>query len=391
MPPNLDLTALANLRADPRLAVLSKTVPPIRLFRALGVARDEVTHSRLLATLFDPQTHADAEALLRALLARVAARSSTPANVAATIQALPTVWNRIVVCRELYRVDVIVNILAPNGLVVGIENKIDADEGVEQLNRYQDFLRDRFPKRPSVLLFLTPSGRTPLTSASDHLVPCVPISYADVLASVESIRSSATARDSATLELIALHFREEIMGEPDEVRKLMRDLWQDHAHALRLLLAHQPRLSDIEAPYKEGIRQVFPKVEFFNYPPSRGDLIEIQFSVPGWPARLPFTFMLRAQDGQLYARVLIYREHYDQYASSLTKWAASVSATAPQLLDTTFRQIPNWSWRRVLLEEDWPIDSIISATGTDEDIARCAVERIVELVERLRPHVEKSK
>ncbi|MBN9119232.1 MAG: PD-(D/E)XK nuclease family protein [Planctomycetes bacterium] len=388
MPPNPSLAALANLRSDPRLVAFGKYVPPLRLFGALGVARDEVAHSRLLATLLDPRAHAGAETMLRALLTRVADGADTPDVTAAVIRRLPAKWDRISVQRELYRVDVVADIREPNGLVVGIENKIDAGEGSEQLSRYQDFLRDRFPGRRALMLFLTPSGRLPLTAAPDHTVPCLPISYSDVLGAIQVARQTASNRDANTLELIAAHLREEIMGEPDEIRQAVRELWHDHSDALRFLLAHRPQLRDIRDAYEIGIRAVFPGLEFHYYPESRGELREIKFWVPDWPAKFPFTMMLHSDGHQVSARVLIFRDNFNQHAHNLKKWAAAANATCPDLIDEEFRALPGWSaWRRVFKEEDWPAEARIPATGSDDETARMAVERTLDLIARLRPYI----
>ena len=391
MPPDPSLAALAKLRADPRLAALSTHVPPLRLLDSLGVARDEVAHSRLLATLLDPRTHAGAETMLRVLLARVADNPEASPATTAAIRDLPIKLQPMTIHRELYRVDVIANILPPNGLVVGIENKIDAGEGGQQLTRYQKVLREHFPGRTSVMLFLTPSGRLAGTAAAGHAVPCFAISYADVLAAVEAVQKAAVGLDKHALALVATHLREEIMGQPDdEIRKAVRDLWRDHPGALRLLAEHRPKLEDIETAYMKGIRQALGEVKFDRYPRSRGELSEIKFWMEDWWPTCPFVFMLHEKQGQLFTRVFVWRDDYNSAPKRLAKWAAAVNAKVPDFIDEDFKSLPNWSaWRRVFLEEDWPANALLPVGESDKATAQAAAQRMLELVARLRPYVPK--
>ena len=67
-----DAGALRALSGDPRLAKLGEHLfSSLSLFRALGVERNEVLHSRMLAALLDSHSHGDAEAMRRALISRV--------------------------------------------------------------------------------------------------------------------------------------------------------------------------------------------------------------------------------------------------------------------------------------------------------------------------------
>ena len=68
MPLKDDIEALRRLRFDPRLANLGSYVPPLSLFRLFGMVRDELAHSRLLASLLDPRRHRNHELTLRPFL-----------------------------------------------------------------------------------------------------------------------------------------------------------------------------------------------------------------------------------------------------------------------------------------------------------------------------------
>ncbi len=68
----MDVEALRLLGADQRFRELNHYVPPLALNRAVGVARDELAHSRLLATLLDPRCHRGAVTMLGVLLREIA-------------------------------------------------------------------------------------------------------------------------------------------------------------------------------------------------------------------------------------------------------------------------------------------------------------------------------
>ena len=63
-----DIEALRYLFGDRRLKDLDRHVWSLALIRAIGVARDEVAHSRLLAALLDPRRNQSATVMLRVML-----------------------------------------------------------------------------------------------------------------------------------------------------------------------------------------------------------------------------------------------------------------------------------------------------------------------------------
>jgi hypothetical protein len=141
----------------------------------MGFERHEVAHSRLIANLLDPGQHRGAEAMLRALLRGVSHREHLAGSTAELLQeALNVPWTNVFVEKEYRRIDIVVQITTSHqAFVVGIENKIDAGEGHEQLGRYQAVLEDAFPNQTPVLVFLTPTGREPTTADPDSRIPTV--------------------------------------------------------------------------------------------------------------------------------------------------------------------------------------------------------------------------
>ena len=69
--------------------------------------------------------------------------------------------------------------------------------------------------------------------------------------------------------------------------------------------------------------------------------------------------------------------------------AARYEITEGDMVDETFASLPGWTrWRRVLQEEDYPENSTLDEQSFDEATAQEAAQRVLTLVELLRPHVE---
>jgi hypothetical protein len=128
-------SALNALRASGDLERLTAQVSQFNLFEAIGMVRQEVRHSYLLAHLLDPcQAHCIGDTFLRRFLGRVLAAPAAAASAASLPGAEQLSLDRAVVHREWEFVDVLVEVEAHRLLVV-IENKVDSAEHSDQLNR----------------------------------------------------------------------------------------------------------------------------------------------------------------------------------------------------------------------------------------------------------------
>ncbi len=390
-----DAEVLVALGEDPRLARLEGYVSPLSLFRVLDVARDEKRHSRLLAALLDPLQHRGAEVMLRVLLGRVLASGRIERGFAERLEEIASVpWDRVLVSRELFAIDLVVEIFSSRGdAVMGIENKIDAGEEQKQIARYQDVLRRAFSGRTAFVAFLTPTGRGPATARSDILVPAVPVGYEAVLGAVEEAgrRAPLGSREERVLGEVAAHLKEDIVGDP-EAKTLVRELWRTHGRALELALRQRPRLDDVRDHYVGLLKERFGSdIEPYYWPERRGNLRSIAMDLPRWFERgFPLTFMLHASEwGRPRVRVLVWEDNYKKHARRLRQWADRINAETEPIVDENFTPIRHWGgWRKVLREEDDPSSAVVDQMVFDEDTAKAAVEAVSALVERLRPHVE---
>jgi hypothetical protein len=88
--------------------------------------------------------------------------------------------------------------------VIGIENKINAEESKMQLSDYQSALERQFPSAPMVaLFFLTPNGRSGWTSDKTSRCRCFDISYSTVSEACAAVKAQSKATNILVKHLAA--------------------------------------------------------------------------------------------------------------------------------------------------------------------------------------------
>lgn len=394
-----DLEEIERFGADPTLAMLDAYVPTLKFARVFGFERDERSHSKMLATLLDLETCLCAKTmldeLLRALSTRAQGLYST--HSAALHQLRSTSWNRVSVYRELFNIDIVVDIdSASGGAIIGIENKIDAGEEEDQIRRYQKALQQAYPGRVTLMVFLTPTGRLPTTADIDSATPCLSIGYDAILQIIRNLcdHTAMDARDHRVLTEIATHLEEDILGSSNDIKTLVRELWRNHPRALTVAMAYRPRMGDIESQYREIITEKLGTDATFSTYPTRGELREIKLQLKSWCNRgFPFVFMLYASaDEPPHVRVFISDHDYGHCAANLTRWAKRVNSGKHGIaIDESFTLLKDWKhWRRVLAEQDHPANATLAERAFDIETARSAANRVLGLINVLREHVDSS-
>lgn len=149
------------------------TAPRFNVFNALGVVRKEVIQSRFLAYLLSPlEQHKQDAKFLNAFLIQI--------GVAPIVESE---WARVKVypeypLDEYGRIDILIT--APE-LLVAIENKVDAGEGIDQIRRYQEWMGlEKNKQNKKTLVFLTPDGRESKTANPKSIFIPFLLSYAEL-------------------------------------------------------------------------------------------------------------------------------------------------------------------------------------------------------------------
>lgn len=396
------LDGLRELVDDQRFRDLEDYVPPLSLLGALGLGRDELAHSRLLAALFDPHRHQAADLALGSFLEAITERleDRLGKNVARRWRerVADVDLRDVTTIRERDRIDVVIEIGGKSGVVIGIENKIDAGESRDQVGTYQYALAKGYPGMPPgarVMVFLTPDGRTSVTKDSEAPVPCVPLSYQAIADAANKAREGSGVDGEPALSEFVRHVKEDIMGDVD-VKERARRVWKSHPNALRILLRHRPELEDIREKFELALNQAYGEDANLEVYPTRGRIREIKFSLESWTSRgCDFVFMLHTQhrgdaDGRPRLRLLVRDSWHRQHREILEDLADRVNEADVDLsIDRAYASLPGWgNWRRVLKENPYPRGAVLTPIVIPGETDQEALDEVTRLVEELRSFVE---
>jgi hypothetical protein len=215
------------------------------IFTALGIARQELKHSNFLAYILSPrQSHRLGVAFLKRFLESALAGNPGfgPLEV--------SLWRAdgAVVLREWQNIDITIRD-DQNKIGVIIENKIDAEEGPNQLQTYFEVAESEFFGWRVIAIYLTPEKDRP---SDDRYIP---MSYSQVYDAVERVISSTpNANEGVRLGLTqyAEMLRRYVVAE-SEISGLCRQIYEQHREALDLIIQHIPDQRDLVRQLAEAL------------------------------------------------------------------------------------------------------------------------------------------
>ena len=220
----------SDLNTDPRLAQLTALLhrpPDFNILTALGVGRQELRHSDLLAYLLNPhKPHGLGEQLIRALLRRAGELLAEPLDVDALT------LGKLTVQREWSFIDILVESPADK-LVVIIENKVDSGEHSNQLTKYYRKVCERHPDWRIVGIYLTLDA-TPPAEECDR-ARYAPLGYADVAAALSEIAGDTEVEPDVQtlLRHYAQLIRSKLVPDADsDVTRTALGFYMEHHAAL---------------------------------------------------------------------------------------------------------------------------------------------------------------
>lgn len=390
---------LSSFAADPRLAKLVELLNQPRGFNilsALGLDRQELRHSALLAYLLDPrQSHGLGDRFARALLERAAPLLSEALDVPSLSLAGMTVQ------REWGRIDILLESSADR-LAVIIENKVDSGEHSDQLGRYGRLMRERRPGWRLIGVYLTLDGAVPGLEADRALY--APLGYGDVAAALEELAGAPRAAPDAPtlLRHYAQLIRSELVPDQDsDQARLARRLYMDHRPAAEAMLkARDARMTMVERHF-EGLftRAVRDTPDLL-----RRDAPFENKAIPRWHTRFapPEWYTGELQVSTTWNRtrlVLIFQFmhaphqiHFDLAVGP----APRVGRLREALYDLAQRRVaplfPAWSdpsndWFSIYAREVFPQGSDYFAAAGDDEIRRAISEHWQDFVERDLPAI----
>ena len=134
--------------------------------------------------------------------------------------------------------------------VIGIENKLDSDERINQLSDYQHAIIENYNEQNKIMFFLTPDGRNSQTSVDNNNCPCIEIDYKTISETcLEIVNKNNDKQINLLLESISNHIikmiNENIMEK--QINNLISKIYSDkeNREAIKILISNIPNISSI--------------------------------------------------------------------------------------------------------------------------------------------------
>ncbi|MFM5172014.1 PD-(D/E)XK nuclease family protein [Aeromonas veronii] len=221
---------------------LGGMVSEFNLFEAMGMVRQEIRHSHFLGTLFNPrEPHGLGSRFFESLLSRLL--YDLPDRRSGEVSLLDIDlcdYDNLQVFREQDRIDLLL-VSEQNRQVFVIENKIDAGEHGNQLERYEQAVNRRYPEHRKVFVFLTLDGSEASRDGWLNL------SYAQVIECLSELVTDYGHQIPPSARIGIEHyitlFKRYFM-EDTEIAELCRRIYKKHQKALDLIFEHRPADGD---------------------------------------------------------------------------------------------------------------------------------------------------
>lgn len=262
------------------LVELEERIGRFNIFDALGIVRVEIRHSNFLAWLLDPaESHGTGQLFLRSLLMDVLRQTPHDLRPMSPVELDGLELGGVEIKREADNIDILIAAEEPP-LVIAIENKIDAGEHSDQLNRYRAVVEKRYPDHKKLFVFLTRSGSEPSDDAWTMY------SYAELHSTLT--RARRLSRDSIGDDVGAFvdHYLRMIgsrfMNDP-KIDELCERIYKNHRQALDLIFE---RKGDARSQLVSAFAQA---IEYTGYQSKVSDRTSIsyRFTPQEWIEVLP--------------------------------------------------------------------------------------------------------
>lgn len=220
------------LLADNDFQTLSAHLHRMNVFKAVGMARQEIKHSAFLAWLMDPSApHAMGDRFLRFLLARLLEDNQAEGFASVTVDDL----SDVIVTREREsNIDILVR-TRDRRLIICIENKVDSGLHDQQLKKYWHYIEKTYGDyRHKIYVFLTPRGDdVPEEECEER--DWFPLSYSTIAQVLESLRPAASERTGILIDDYVDLLKEENIVEDVELNQLASNLYKRYADVFNLV------------------------------------------------------------------------------------------------------------------------------------------------------------
>lgn len=233
--------ALENFILDnSELEKLEELTSRFNIFESLDIVRQEIRHSNFLSWIMNPnESHGIGDYFLKKFLLKTSSLAKRRGLGGITpIEIDIREFDEAKVQREWKSIDIVV-IDEKNKFVCAIENKIEAAEHSDQLDRYQALVEKEFPDFTRQFVFLTPDVRR---ASNDSYLN---IGYNDICDIIEYVVRAKSNLMGNEVKIFFSHYAEMLRRRVmvnSEVQDLCKSIYAKHQKALDLIFQYKPDL-----------------------------------------------------------------------------------------------------------------------------------------------------
>ena len=239
---------ISDKEAQEKINAIKNSVMDFNIFEITGLGNQEIKHSNTLAWLFGDNKHGLKYQILEGFLKFTLENGDHTSEIYENLEKyLKTQEKNIRVFRESYNIDLLL-IDENNKLVITIENKVEADEGEEQLLKYRKFIDDKYKDFKRIYIFLTKDGCLPEDETEQEW--WLIATYKMVSKSIESLlKNNQTISEKAKIILLSYVdlLKGENIVEDDILQAICNDVWNNpkYKRVLEILISHRETNLDI--------------------------------------------------------------------------------------------------------------------------------------------------
>ena len=328
------------------LATFKPPKPPFNPFEVMGATYREQSHSKVLGWLLRDLTNKE---FRHEFVKWIDSKLGDNNPLAETIEQAEI--------RSEYgddkagRLDVFAYFPALE-LIIAIEVKVWAGEQDSQIQRYQDFLKRKYPDHKKVVIFLTPLGEASKTEDKGTGVPVLNMSWDEVAQIIDNMQPEDSDENRFRVQF-SRHLSRRIVMKETEEQRIVKDLLRegDNAKTIQRIIDNMPPLNDFSRQWEKivadvcGVEADGLEIETYSY---RGLVKQLQTTVTDWcEAGLPFTLMLYKweEDDAAGVRILLRDTAFEECREKLKEFASSSNG----IVNAEFPSVDDWrGWRAVL-------------------------------------------
>ena len=391
--------AIDKLRSSPHYKALATYEPPFNPFEIVGATHRELTHSSVLAWLLRDEANKE---FRQKFIDKIATGKpeldlsvpNDPGDPRLKPEEVETEYSFEAGDRfDAGSIDVFVHFKSLK-FVIGIEVKVNADEGPEQVKKYQKFLCQEYPDPYNkVIVFLTPGGYPSETKSSVPGVHVLEMSWSNIAWMIKKMQATlggANKRDANNFRMqFSQHLERNIAMNEREEQRIVRKLLSegDNEKTLHKIIGNMP-LQGYSAQWKKIVAEVCcVKEESLEEKTLSQDGIvkELKICIPKWRnAGLPFTVMLyKYQNQKASVRILLHwTDCYEgkEFKAELKEFANLSNS----VVNKEFPKLKKWTeWHSVLAKHkpDKEVKETLIDNIWSEDWEEKAEKRLREQIE----------